>query len=191
MVPLGTKAPAFRLPNPVTGKTVALEDFRSAPALLVVFMCNHCPFVKHVRDHFVQLAREYQERGVAVVAISSNDVSLYPQDSPQAMADDARRYGYTFPYLYDESQEVAKAYHAACTPDFYLFDGEQKLVYRGQMDDSRPGNLRPVNGSDLRRALDAVLQGRAVPADQKASIGCNIKWKAGNEPDYFGVKSVA
>jgi peroxiredoxin len=191
MAPLGMQAPPFRLPSPATGKLVSRDDFSSAPALLVVFMCNHCPFVKHVRDGFVQLAREYQARGVAVVAISSNDAGQYSQDSPQAMAEESKRYGYTFPYLYDESQEVAKAYRAACTPDFYLFDREQRLVYRGQMDDSRPGNLRPVTGADLRQALDAVLEGRAAPADQKASVGCNIKWKAGNEPEYFGVRSVA
>jgi peroxiredoxin len=191
MVPLGMKAPSFSLPEPATGKLVSLEDFSSAPALLVAFICNHCPFVKHVRDHFAQLAREYQARGVAVVAINSNDVNSYPQDSPQAMAEEAKRYGYTFPYLYDETQAAAKAYRAACTPDFYVFDRAQQLVYRGQMDDSRPGNLKPVNGADLRRALDATLEGRAVSAEQKASVGCNIKWKPGNEPEYFGVRSVA
>jgi peroxiredoxin len=191
MAPLGMKAPSFRLPEPATGKPVSLEDFSSAPALLVAFICNHCPFVQHVRDNFAQLAGEYQARGVAVVAISSNDVANYPQDSPQAMAEEAKRHGYTFPYLYDETQAVAKAYRAACTPDFYVFDRARQLVYRGQMDDSRPGNSKPVTGADLRKALDATLEGQPVSREQKASVGCNIKWKPGNEPEYFGVRSVA
>jgi len=190
MAPLGLKAPEFRLPD-LTGKTVSLDDFRSAPALLVAFICTHCPFVKHVRSHFAELAREYQKRGVAVVAISSNDVAAWPDDSPQKMAEEATSAGYTFPYLYDETQEVAKAYRAACTPDFYVFDREQRLVYRGQMDGSRPSNNIPVTGSDLRRALDAVLAGKPVLADQKPSVGCNIKWKSGNEPEYYGVQEVA
>lgn len=187
MAPIGMKAPYFKLPD-TAGKLVSIEDFKSAPALLAAFICNHCPFVKHIRGHFAQLAREYQKRGVAVVAISSNDVQAYPDDDPKEMAEESRSVGYTFPYLFDESQEVAKAYRAACTPDFYVFDKARRLVYRGQMDDSRPGNDRPITGSDLRAALDAVLAGRAVAADQKPSIGCNIKWKEGNEPEYFAAK---
>jgi peroxiredoxin len=184
MVPLGTRAPAFSLPD-VEGKVVSLADYKDASALLVVFLCNHCPFVKHVLPHFVELAGEYKQRGVGVVAISSNDVDNYPDDAPEKMADLSRKMEFPFPYLYDESQEVARAYGAACTPDFYLFDGKGRLAYRGQMDDSRPSNGRPVTGADLRAAMDAVLEGRPVSGDQKASIGCNIKWKAGNEPDYF------
>ena len=184
MLPLGTKAPAFKLPDPA-GKTVSLADFKNAPALVVIFMCNHCPFVKHIRGGLAQLGRDYQPRGVAIVGISSNDVKNYPQDSPAKMAEEAKAAGYTFPYLYDETQAVAKAYHAACTPDIFLFDKEQALVYRGQFDDSRPGNGLPVTGADLRAALDAVVAGKPVPPNQKPSIGCNIKWKPGNEPDYF------
>lgn len=185
MLPLGTPAPDFRLPDP-TGKTFSLSDFTNAPAFLVAFICNHCPYVKHIRSGLAQLARDYEPRGVAVVGVSSNDVSNYPADSPARMAEEAKAAGYLFPYLYDEAQSVAKAYRAACTPDFYLFDKAQKLVYRGQLDDSRPGNNIPVTGRDLRAALDAVLAGKPVPANQKSSIGCNIKWKPGNEPDYFG-----
>lgn len=184
MVPLGTEAPAFSLPD-TSGKPVSIDDFKGSPALLVVFMCNHCPFVKHVLPHFVELVREYQRRGVAIVGISSNDVATYPADAPEEMANLSKTMGFTFPYLYDESQQVAKAYGAACTPDFYLFDADRRLVYRGQMDDSRPGNGRPVTGTDLRSAIDAVLEGRPVSEDQRPSIGCNIKWKAGNEPPYF------
>ena len=185
MLPLGTKAPDFALPD-TSGKTVSLSNFKGAPALLVVFMCNHCPYVKHVRPGLAQLARDYAPRKVAVVGISSNDVVNYPEDSPAKMAAEAKSAGYIFPYLYDETQQVAKAYRAACTPDFYLFDKDQRLVYRGQMDDSRPGNGIPVTGKDLRAALDAVLAGNPVSSTQKASIGCNIKWKTGNEPNYFG-----
>ena len=184
MVPLGTEAPPFRLPN-VDGRIVSIEDFKDAPALLVVFICNHCPYVKHILPHFVGLAKEYQQRGVAIVGINSNDVTGYPDDAPEKMAELSRTMGFTFPYLFDESQEVAKAYGAACTPDFYLFDSARRLVYRGQMDDSRPGNGRPVTGADLRAAIDAVLAGRPISADQRPSVGCNIKWKPGNEPDYF------
>ena len=184
MLPLGTKAPDFRLPD-TGGKIVSVQDFSHDTALLVVFMCNHCPYVKHIRSGLAQLARDYQPRGVAMVGISSNDVADYPADSPSKMAEEAKAAGYIFPYLYDETQEVAKAYRAACTPDFYLFDQGQRLVYRGQMDDSRPGNGVPVTGNDLRGALDAVLKGKPVSSTQKASIGCNIKWKPGNEPDYF------
>ena len=181
MLPLGTEAPEFSLPD-AEGNVVSLEDFEDAPALLVAFMCNHCPFVKHIREGLKALATDLQGEGVAVVGISSNDVSSFPADSPEMMA----REGYPFPYLYDETQGVANAYRAACTPDFFLFDGERKLVYRGQMDGSRPGNNVPVTGADIRAAVDAVLAGAPVPAEQRPSLGCNIKWKRGNEPDYFG-----
>ena len=184
MLALGTKAPHFRLPDP-QGKWVSLDDFKDAPALLVVFMCNHCPYVKHIRSKLAEVAKEYQAKGVGVVGINSNDVASYPDDRPEKMAEEVKQVGYTFPYLYDESQEVAKAFRAACTPDFYLFDRERRLVYRGQFDDSRPGNGRPVTGADLRAALDAVLAGRPLPGNQRPSLGCNIKWKRGNAPDYF------
>jgi peroxiredoxin len=184
MLALGTKAPEFRLPDPFR-RVWSLADFEGAPALLVAFICNHCPFVKHVRAGFAQLAKDYQERGVGVIGISSNDFEAYPDDSPEAMAKEIRAAGYTFPYLVDESQQVAKEYRAACTPDFFVFDREHRLVYRGQMDGSRPGNDVPVTGEDLRRALDAVLDGQAVPAEQRPSLGCNIKWMPGNAPEYF------
>jgi peroxiredoxin len=184
MLPLGTKAPQFRLPDP-QGKLVSLDDYPDAQALLVVFMCNHCPYVKHIRSQFAELAKEYQTRGVAVVGINSNDAESYPDDRPEKMAEEIKQIGYTFPYLYDETQEVAKAYRAACTPDFFLFDHDRRLVYRGQFDDSRPGSGRPVTGADLRAALEAVLAGRAVAANQRPSMGCNIKWKRGNTPDYY------
>ncbi len=185
MLPLGTSAPQFSLPDP-DGKIVSLSDFEGAPALVVIFMCNHCPFVKHVAPGLANLARDYQDKGVAVVGINPNDVANYPDDSPQKMAEASKEYGYTFPYLLDESQEVAKAYRAACTPDFFVFDGERQLVYRGQMDDSRPSLDLPVTGADLRAALNAVLDGRSATAQQKPSVGCNIKWKPGNEPQYLG-----
>ncbi len=185
MLPLGTQAPDFSLLN-VDSRTVSLGDFKDAPALLVMFICNHCPYVKHVADHLAQLGREYMERGAAIVAINSNDVAAHPADSPEQMVAEAEERGYLFPYLYDETQEVAKAYHAACTPDFFLFDANQKLVYRGQLDSSRPESGIPVTGADLRAALDAVLEGKKPAEEQKASLGCNIKWAPGNEPDYFG-----
>ncbi len=185
MLPLGTKAPDFSLVN-VDGRTVSLADFAGAPGLLVAFICNHCPFVKHIAPALAQLGEEYQVKGIAVVAINSNDARAYPADSPEQMVHEAENRGYTFPYLFDETQEVAKAYRAACTPDFYVFDANQKLVYRGQMDASRPDSGIPVTGKDLRAALEAVLAEQPVPADQKPSIGCNIKWRPGNEPDYFG-----
>jgi peroxiredoxin len=184
MLALGTQAPPFRLPS-ATGGSVSVEDFPDARALLVMFICNHCPFVKHVRDELIRLAKDYQARGVAVVAINANDWSAYPDDSPELMEKEAREFGYPFAYLYDETQEVAKAYRAACTPDYFLFDADRKLVYRGQLDNSRPGNQEPVNGKDLRAALDAVLDGRAVTDPQRPSLGCNIKWRSGKEPDYF------
>jgi peroxiredoxin len=182
MLPLGTKAPDFSLPN-VYGSQVALGDFAGKKGLLVVFMCNHCPFVVHLREHLAAFANEYLEKGLAVVGISSNDVSTHPDDSPEKMKEEAASAGYTFPYLYDGTQSVAKAYRAACTPDFFLFDGDMTLAYRGQFDDSRPGNDKPVTGADLRAACDAVLAGQEVPAEQKPSIGCNIKWI--DAPEYF------
>jgi len=184
MLELGTLAPDFRLPD-TDGRMVGRSDFTDAKALLVAFICNHCPFVKHVRSELARLGRDLQGRGVAVVAISSNDVTQYPDDAPEKMREEKASAGYTFSYLFDETQQVARLYRAACTPDFYLFDGQRRLVYRGQLDDSRPSNAIPVTGKDLRAAVDAVLAGRPVDPRQKASIGCNIKWKAGNEPDYF------
>jgi peroxiredoxin len=176
MISLGTSAPDFVLPD-TEDNIVSLSDFDHASALLVVFMCNHCPFVKHILKDFVELAKEYQKKRVAVVAINSNDVEGFPEDNPEMMAQKAEEAGFTFPYLYDETQGVAKAYQATCTPDFFLYDKERKLVYRGQMDDSRPGSNVPITGSDLRAALEAVLEGKKVPTKQKPSMGCNIKWK--------------
>jgi peroxiredoxin len=184
MLPLGTKAPDFRLPDP-SGKLFSLSQFTGASALLVAFICNHCPYVKHIRSGLAQLARDYLPRQVAIVGINSNDIVSHPDDSPARMAEEAKSAGYLFPYLFDETQAVAKAYRAACTPDIYLFDKNQRLVYRGQFDDSRPGNGIPVTGKDLRLALEAVLLGKPLPSGQKPSIGCNIKWKPGSEPDYF------
>ena len=184
MLPLGTPAPAFALPDAVTGRTVASADFASSPLLLVTFICNHCPFVKHILDGFVAFAREFGPRGVAVVAISPNDVTSYPEDAPAEMARIARLKGFTFPYLYDESQEVAKAYQAVCTPDFFLFDRERRLAYRGQFDASRPGGRVPVTGADLRAACEALLGGKPVTQEQIPGIGCSIKWQAGREPAW-------
>jgi peroxiredoxin len=176
MAPLGMPAPAFRLPD-TDGRMVALLDFPEAPAVLVAFICNHCPYVKHVRTALAKLGKDYIAKGVAVIGISSNDATAYPDDGPAKMKEEKTAAGYTFPYLYDESQEVAKAYHAACTPDFFVFDKSRKLAYRGQMDSSRPGNEKPNDGADLRAALDAVLAGQAPSTKQTPSIGCNIKWK--------------
>jgi peroxiredoxin len=184
MLPLGTKAPQFSLVN-VDGRAVSLSDFDDAPALLVMFICNHCPFVKHLADALASFASELMAKGVAVVAINSNDASSFPADSPEQMVREAEERGYQFPYLYDETQAVAKAYRAACTPDFFLFDGDQRLVYRGQFDESRPDSGIPITGKDMRAAVDAVLAGKKPSQNQRPSIGCNIKWKAGNEPDYF------
>ena len=186
MLPLGTPAPDFSLPN-VDGQMVSLAAAAGPRGTVVMFICNHCPFVKHVADQLAALGRDYLPRGVGVVAISANDVSAHPADSPEQMVHEAEDRGYAFPYLYDESQEVAQAYHAACTPDFFLFDGDKKLVYRGQLDASRPGNDIPVTGADLRAAIDAVLAGKSVATEQRPSLGCNIKWKPGNEPAYFSV----
>ncbi len=185
MLSLGTTAPDFSLPD-TDGQVVDLGQFANAPAFLVMFICNHCPYVKHVRVELSKMGREYQEKGVAVVAISSNDAANYPDDAPDKMKREKAEQGYTFPYLYDETQQVAKVYRAACTPDFYVFDKAKSLVYRGQLDGSRPGSSTPVTGSDLRQALDAVLSGQPVSDQQTPSMGCNIKWKPGQEPDYFG-----
>jgi peroxiredoxin len=187
MLPLGTTAPGFSLPDygdSPGGKLVSLEDFAGAPALLVVFLCNHCPFVQHVAGELAALGRDLAARGVAMVGINSNDVEAFPADAPPRMAEEAQRQGWTFPYLLDEAQQVAMAYRAACTPDFFLFDGDRRLVYRGQLDESRPGNGVPITGKDLRAAVDAVLAGEPVTDDQRPSLGCNIKWKPGNEPEY-------
>ena len=187
MLELGTRAPDFNLPNcnpEVGGERVGLDDFGKVPALLVAFICNHCPFVVHVRDELCQLARDYRQQGFAMVALSANDADGYPEDAPAAMTKDAQRYRFPFPYLYDETQEVAKAYRASCTPDFFLFDAAAELVYRGRLDGSSPGNDIPVSGADMRAAIEAVLAGRAPPSVQKPSMGCNIKWKPGNVPDY-------
>ena len=177
MIPLGTFAPGFTLPDTVTGTELSLEGIKGDKGTVIMFICNHCPFVKHVNAGIVQLAEDYSPRGIGFIAISSNDVENYPDDSPDLMAVTAEKEGYTFPYLYDESQEVASAYDAACTPDFYLFDDQLSLVYRGQMDSSRPGNEVPVTGNDLRAAMDALLTGVTIDPEQKPSIGCNIKWK--------------
>ena len=185
MLPLGTSAPEFSLTNVLTGKTTSLPEFADRAGLLVMFICNHCPFVKHLQPALAGFAREYQPRGLGIVAISSNDVASHPDDGPDQMKAEGLAAGYTFPYLYDASQEVAKAYQAACTPDFFLFDRHQALVYRGQFDASRPGNGKPVTGADLRAACDLVLAGQPVPTAQRPSIGCNIKWRAGNAPGYF------
>lgn len=184
MLELGTRAPDFSLLEPATGNTVSLSDFLDGRGLVVIFMCNHCPYVKHIADEFAAFADECQSKGLAVVGISSNDPSHRVEDDPHHMVLEVEHRGYS-PYLYDETQEVAKAYRAACTPDLYLFDANLNLVYRGQFDDSRPGNDIEVNGQDLREAVDAMLEGREPISTQKASIGCNIKWKPGNEPDYF------
>ena len=186
MIPLGTELPSFSLPDALGAGTVSSSDFGGRPALVVAFLCNHCPFVKHVRPGVAEFARDYRERGLAFVGIASNDAAAYPQDGPEGMREEAREAGYDFPYLFDETQEVARAFRAACTPEFYLFGPDGRLAYRGQFDGSRPSNDEPVTGQDLRRAADAVLAGRAPDAEQTPSIGCGIKWKPGNEPDYFG-----
>jgi peroxiredoxin len=185
MLPLGTEAPPFSLPEPATGGTVSLDDFADAPALVVAVLSNHCPFVKHVADELATFAREYEAKGVAMVGINANDVSTHPADSPEKMAEEVEARGYPFPYLFDETQEVVKVLRAACTPDFFLFGGDRRLVYRGQFDASRPSLDEPVTGVDLRAACDAVLAGGTPSDDQTPSVGCNIKWKAGNVPSWF------
>jgi peroxiredoxin len=186
MLPLGTTAPDFALSDVVTGETISLDTFAGAKALLVIFMCEHCPFVKHVQDELAKLGHDYIPQGARIVAISANDAENYPQDAPENLKAMAKRLNLNYPICYDETQSVAQAYQAACTPDFFLFDDELRLVYRGQLDGSRPGNDIPVTGTDLRVALDAVLQGQSVSTEQQPSIGCNIKWKPGNAPAYFG-----
>jgi peroxiredoxin len=186
MLKLGTKAPEFNLLDVVSGKTVSLKDFKNKKALLVMFICRHCPFVSHVQNEVAQIGKDCQDKDIGIVAISANDIGSHPGDSPENLKKQAQELGFTFPYLYDETQEVAKAYTAACTPDFFLFDKDRKLVYRGQLDDSRPGKVWvKVDGKDLRAAIEAVLSGGQVNPDQKPSAGCNIKWKPGNEPSYF------
>lgn len=186
MLPLGTVAPPFELPDVTTDNPVTLDQVMGASGLLVMFICQHCPFVKYVQNELVQLGRDYQSQPIGIVAISANDAVNYPDDSPEQLRAMVRSLGFTFPLCYDESQEVAKAYTAACTPDYFLFDRDRQLVYRGQLDDARPGNEAPITGKDLRAAMDALIAGQPVSSDQKPSIGCNIKWKSGNAPDYFG-----
>ncbi|WP_448570777.1 thioredoxin family protein [Trichothermofontia sp.] len=186
MLDLGVAAPDFQLPDTISGRPISLATFADRPALLVMFICQHCPFVKHVEAELARIGQDYGSQGLGIVAISSNDIDNYPQDDPAHLKAMAERLEFTFPVCYDATQAVAKAYRAACTPDFFLFDGDRRLVYRGQLDDSRPGNDKPVNGVDLRGAIAAVLKGEPVSAEQKPSIGCNIKWKPGNEPDYYG-----
>ena len=184
MLPLGTRAPDFSLPDVVSGQIISLSTFRGKPALLVMFICRHCPYVKHVQHELARIGRDYTSQDVAILAISANNAAQYPEDAPEKLKAMAEELGFTFPFCYDETQATAKTYTAACTPDFFLFDTAQKLVYRGQLDNSRPGNAQPIDGHDLRTALDQVLVGQPVAPDQKPSIGCNIKWKPGNEPTY-------
>ena len=186
MLALGTTAPEFQLPDVVSGKTISLDTFVDSKALLVMFICQHCPFVKHIKSELAKIGQDYSQQPLGIVAISANDVANYPDDSPEKLKQMAKEFNFNFPVCYDESQEVSKAYTAACTPDFFLFDCDNKLVYRGQLDDSRPSTDVPVTGKDLRSAIDAVLQNRKLDFEQKPSIGCNIKWKPGNEPEYFG-----
>ncbi|MCT7955811.1 thioredoxin family protein [Laspinema palackyanum] len=186
MLALGTPAPDFQLPDVVTTKTISLETFGDKTALVVMFICQHCPFVKHIQEELANIGSYYQDRSVGIVAISSNSVETHPQDAPEHLKAMALTLGFSFPYCYDQTQQVAIAYTAACTPDFFVFDGRRRLVYRGQLDDSRPGNNQPVTGKDLRSAIDAVLAGDPISQDQKPSIGCNIKWKPGHEPAYYG-----
>ncbi len=184
MLPLGTQAPGFSLPDVVSGKSISLDSFKNKKGLLVMFICQHCPYVKHVEKELAKIGHDYQNKELGIVAISSNDAENYPDDKPENLKKMAQTLKFTFPFCYDESQNVARAYEAACTPDFFLFDAQHKLVYRGQLDDSRTGNSEPVNGKDLRAAIDAVLAGITVESNQKSSVGCNIKWKTGNSPNY-------
>lgn len=186
MLALGTRAPDFQLPDVVSNQIVSLDSFANKQGLLVMFICNHCPFVKHVKGELAKIGQDYSHTNLGIVAISANDAANYPDDDPNHLKEMVEQVGFNFPLCYDESQETAKAYTAACTPDFFLFDANQQLVYRGQLDDSRPGNNEPINGKDLRAAIDGVIASERVDAKQKPSIGCNIKWKPGNEPDYYG-----
>lgn len=185
MLPLGTPAPDFSLPDVVSGQNVSLSDFDDKKAFLIMFICRHCPYVQHVKKELAKIGSDYSQKDLAIVAVSSNDISVYPEDAPKSLAEMAKEEGFNFSYLFDETQEVAKAYTAACTPDLFLFDKDRKLVYRGQLDDSRPGNNIPVTGKDLRSAIDAVLNDKPIDPNQKPSMGCSIKWKKGNEPSYF------
>ena len=185
MMPLGTRAIDFNLQNVVSGNQVNLKNFEDKKALLVMFICRHCPYVKHTQSEIAKIGRDYANKSLGIVAISANDISAYPEDSPEGMKEQAEELRFTFPYCYDETQETAKAYTAACTPDFFLFDKDRKLVYRGQLDGSRPGNNVPLTGEDLRASIDAVLEDKPVNPEQRPSMGCNIKWKPGNEPSYF------
>lgn len=186
MLPLGTSAPAFTLEDVVSGDTLSLDTFADKKGLLVMFICQHCPFVKHVEDELGRIGQDYLPKGMGILAISANSIETHPQDDPDHMRQQVKRANFSFPYAYDATQEVAKIYTAACTPDFFLFDSDLKLAYRGQLDDARPGNDQPVNGADLRAALDQVIAGEALPPEQKPSIGCNIKWAPGKAPAYFG-----
>ena len=185
MLPLGTAAPAFDLLDTLTGDRVSIDDFADRKGLVVMFICNHCPYVQHIRQGLVELGNDYVDSDLGMVAISSNDPATYPTDGPEEMAREAQEFGYRFPYLYDESQEVAKAYTAMCTPDFFLLGPERTLVYRGRFDETRPNTIGKVTGADLRAAIDAVLRSEPVTEEQFPSMGCSIKWKPGNEPDYF------
>ncbi|NBD17669.1 MAG: redoxin domain-containing protein [Cyanobacteria bacterium] len=185
MLELGTKAPNFNLPDTVSGRTISLDTFADKKALLIMFICQHCPFVQHVQSELARIGKDYMEQGLGIIAISSNSVETHPDDAPEKLKAMAEAQGFNFPFCYDETQEVAKAYTAACTPDFFLFDSTRALVYRGQLDDSRPGNDQPVNGKDLRAAIEKVLADEPISPEQKPSIGCNIKWAPGNEPPYF------
>jgi len=185
MLELGTKAPAFQLPDTVSGKTISLDTFADKKGLLVMFICQHCPFVKHIKSELARIGKDYVDQGLGIVAISANSVETHPDDAPENLKAMAEEEGFNFPFCYDQTQEVAKAYTAACTPDFFLFDRDRALVYRGQLDDSRPGNEEPVNGKDLRAAIENVLADQPVDFEQQPSIGCNIKWAPGNEPPYF------
>ena len=185
MLALGTKAPDFQLPDVVSGETISLDNFKNQKGLLVMFICRHCPYVQHVKYELARFGKDFTGIDLGIVAISANDVKQYPEDAPEKLREMSQELGFTFPFCYDESQEVAKTYTAACTPDFFLFDQKRELVYRGQLDDSQPGDGKPVTGQDLRTAIDAVLAGNPISGEQKPSIGCNIKWKQGNEPIYF------
>lgn len=185
MLALGTLAPDFSLPDVTSNKTISLSDFQDQKALLVMFICYHCPYVQHIKGELTKIGKDYVDKSLAIVAISANDIATHPDDAPDRLKAMAQEEGFNFAFAYDETQAVAKAYKAACTPDFFLFDHERKLVYRGQLDDSRPGNYLPVTGKDLRQALDALLTDKPINPIQKPSLGCNIKWKPGNEPDYF------
>jgi peroxiredoxin len=186
MLPLGAQAPDFRLPDVTSGKTISLSSFENKNGLLVMFICRHCPFVIHVKEEIARIGRDFADSPLGMMAISANDAENHPDDAPEKLAQMAAELGFQFPYCYDENQETAKAYKAACTPDFFLFNQDRKLVYRGQLDDARPGNEVPADGRDLRAAIAELLAGKAVDTNQKPSIGCNIKWKEGNAPDYFG-----